>query len=571
MLPINIDNLSAYLKPPNGYKFQKGLATTYSLHLDTLLTIPMFLDGTLSDENAVIQNYASVVSTINKFRDSFKVYVQRGEIKTSSLGSKKASKLYELLREVIKEIPKDTKIASFHPKLWLLQYGNNIDLKYKLIILSKNLTNSQDLDIAVVFDSVKVEKSIHKKINESLIYFLGKVLEDTMFMQNELNNIEWKNIDGYSLKNFYILPKDSKKLPFFNSSYIDKKSIVFSPFISNNIFEDKNENILITREDEIDKQICKEIYTINSSLENTQELDEEVTPSLFDDDKESNKISINQLHAKIYISYPKTLIFGSANATHRGLRTNNEILIELEAPNNFYIDTKKYIQDDKNKLFVKLQKEYETQDKDKKLESLNQLLDYSKRIIVNGNINVEYSVEDRQLTLKSTYISIDDVIKMEVSPVSKNSFKEYKDILIWENMKYIDITGWFRFKLSIQSVSKEFLMNDEKFKLNEQYLKSIKKEANDKSEKYLEAHLISLLNDGRITSFEHRDSIQKDKDEDIHNYCSKQERNEDNLYDLLLDRFSSSKEHYNQALLIMKKLNKDGYKELLEILPKAIL
>lgn len=569
MLPINIDDLSSYLKPPNGYKFLKGVATTYSLHLDTLLTIPMFLDGTLSDENAVIQNYASVVSTINKFRNSFKVYVQKGEIKTSSLGSKKSSKLYELLRGVIEEVQKDTIVASFHPKLWLLQYGNNRDLKYKLIILSKNLTNSQDLDIAVVFDSLKVEKSAHKKINQSLIYFLDIVLKDTTFTQNEFKNIEWKNIDGYNLKNLYTLPKDSKKLPFFKSSFIDKKCIVFSPFVSSDIFEDKNENILITREEEIDKQICKEIYTINSSLENTQELNEEVSPSLFNDDKESNKISINQLHAKIYISYPKTLIFGSANSTHRGFRSNNEILIELEAPNNFYIDIKKYIQDDKNKLFVKLQKEYEVQDKDKKLESLNQILDNNKRIIVNGNIKVEY--KDRQLVLKSRYMLVDDAIKIEVTPISINSFKEYKDILVWKNMKNIDITGWFRFKLTIQGESREFLMNDEKFQLDKEYLKSIEKEANDKSEKFLEAHLISLLSDGRITSFQHRDVIQKDKDEDIHNYCSKQERSEDNLYDLLLDRFSSSKEHYNQALSIMKKLKKDEYKELLEILPRVIL
>ena len=568
MLPVNIDNLSSYLKPPDGYRFQKGLTTTYSLHLDTLLTIPMFLDGTLAEENAVIQNYASVVSTINKFRDSFKVYVQKGEIKTSSLGSKKASKLYELLRGVIEELPRDTKVKSFHPKLWILQYGNDINYKYKLIILSKNLTNSQDLDIAVVFDGMEVKKSIHHNINESLMSFVNNISENHMFMKNELKNIEWQNIDGYQLKNFYILPEDSRKLPFFDGSKIDKKSIVFSPFISDDIFEVENENILVTREDEINKQICEEIYTINSSLENNQEVDEIVDSSLFDNDKKfNNRISINQLHAKIYISEPETLIFGSANATNRGFRANNEILIELEAPSDFYSDVKKYIKDDKNKLFVKLQKEYATvEEKESKL--VDELFDNNKRIIVNGSITVKY--ENKKLILKSSFV-FDESVKIEVTPVSKNSFKIYQDCLVWENLKNIDITGWFRFKLTVESESREFLMSDEEFQLNKQYLKSIEEEANDKSDRYLEAHLISLLSDGRITSFEHRNTIKKDKDEDMYNYCSKQERNEDNLYDLLLDRFSSSKYHYNQALSIMKKLNKDGYKELLEILPKATL
>ena len=118
MLPVNIDNLSSYLKPPLGYRFDRGFTTTYSLHLDILLTMPMFLDGRLSEENAVIQNYAGVVKAINNFRDKFKVYVQKGEIQTSSLGSKKASRLYELLRPMIKEIHKDTK-----NHLFILNFG----------------------------------------------------------------------------------------------------------------------------------------------------------------------------------------------------------------------------------------------------------------------------------------------------------------------------------------------------------------------------------------------------------------------------------------------------------------
>lgn len=566
MLPINIDNLSSYLKPPDGFKFEKGLTTTYSLHLDTLLTIPMFLDGVLSNENAVVQNYASVVSSINNFRNKFKVYVQKGEIKTSSLGNKKASKLYELLNGVIKEIPKDTTTESFHPKLWLLQYSNNIDKKFKLIVLSKNLTNSQDLDIAVVFDGIVSTKNKHNQINKNLFKFCKNILDDTTFTKDELVNIEWQNIDDYILENFHILP--TSKLDFFNGETLDKDLIIFSPFVSKCVFEkDTDNNLLITREEEIDSQIAKEIYTINSSLDNYDEIDEELDKSLFIDDKTANnQISINQLHAKIYITKNNRLIFGSANATRRGFRKNDEVLIELKAPTHFYGDTKQFIQN--NKLFIALKKDYNDEElSNKKEEELKELLDDTKRLVINVEIKVKY--ENKRLQLDVHLKNIDSNINIDITPVSQNKFKNYKDDLIWK-VKDSEITGFFRFRLKIENQTTEFLMIDKTFDLKKCYLIDIEKEAIEKSEKYLEANLISLLSNGRITSLEHRSNLQKDKDDDLYNYCSKIERYEDNLYDLLLDRYSSSKEHYNQALTIMKKLNKDGYAQLLKILPKAI-
>ena len=215
MLPIKIDNLSQYLKPPIGYRFDKGFTTTYSLHLDVLLTMPMFLDGRLAEENAVLQNYVAVVKTINSFKDKFKVYVQKGEIQTSPLGSKKASILYELLRDMIVEIPKED--SSFHPKLWLLRYENEKhEKKYRLIIFSKNLTNSKDLDIAAVFDSIG-NSNKHKKINKGLIKFKNSL--NKKLFDDELKNIEWEERNGYSLENFYVLPNKNSTLPFIKKIF----------------------------------------------------------------------------------------------------------------------------------------------------------------------------------------------------------------------------------------------------------------------------------------------------------------------------------------------------------------
>jgi len=567
MLPINIDYLSAYLKPPLGYRFDRGFTTTYSLHLDILLTIPMFLDGRLSEQNAVIQNYAGVVKAINNFRDKFKVYVQKGEIQTSSLGSKKASRLYELLRPMIKEIPKNTQKSSFHPKIWLLRYEseNGKNKRYKLIILSKNLTNSQDLDIAIVFDGKISKESKHKHINQKLFLFCKKVLEDNLFTQKELEKISWENVDGFSLENFYLLPNDKDKLPFIVDRKIKDNTIVFSPFISNNLF---NKNIiLVTREEEISKRVCN-IYTINNSI-----IEEEIVEELemFDnDDNSKNKIFINQLHAKIYVyTYNRKnwLTFGSSNATNRGFFKNSEILVELKAPSKFYENTKKYIEN--NKFFVELlieeNDDLDRNDEDNSQEVLEEL-DNFKREILNGTIKVMY--QNSILILKSNISNISNDISVEVTPSSKVIFKNFQSILKWK-IKSTEITGWFRFKLTKDGQSREFLLNDELFSLNDNYLKKIDEEAINKSSDYLKANIFSLLHDGNITTLKMREILKQEIAEDIYNHCSKNHFTHEYIYDLMLEKYAMNKKEYNTLLGLLKKV--DEYKPLLEILPKAKL
>ena len=570
MLPINIDNLSAYLKPPSGYRFDEGFTTTYSLHLDILLTMPMFLDGRLSEENALVQNYAGVVKAINSFRDKFKVYVQKGEIQTSSLGSKKASKLYELLRPMIKEIPKDTTRSSFHPKLWLLRYESEDKRtkKYRLIILSKNLTNSKDLDIAIVFDGKVSNKSKHQHINKSLFYFTDKVLEDNIFTKKDLEDLEhiaWDNVDGYNLENLYILPRDSKDLAFVEDNKIKNKTVVFSPFISNNLF---NNNItLVTREEELNKKVCKNIYTVNSSLIEEDEIN--INLEMFSKDESPNeKVFINQLHAKIYVytyNGKNWLTFGSANATNRGLFKNNELLVELHAPSNFYRDTKKYIETNKffTEYIVDNNEEFDDSGEENSQEILDEL-DTLKREILDIKIEVRY--ESQTLMLISQIEDVTDAITIEVTPSSKVSFKNFISELSWK-VKNTEVTGWFRFKLKKDGQSREFLLNDENFKLDKNYLKSIDKEATDKSSEYLKANIFALLTDGNITKSKMRETIKQEMEDGMHNHCSKSSNTQEYIYDLMLDKYAMNKSEYNTLLRLFKKV--DEYKPLLEILPKA--
>jgi len=569
LLPINIDNLSSYFKPPLGYRFDKGLSTTYSLNLDILLSIPMFLDGALSEKYAVLENYQAVVFMIEKIRKRFKVYVQKGEIKTSPQATKKASKLYELLRDMIEEIPRDTAKSSFHPKLWLLKYVTyNGESVYKLIILSKNLTNSKDLDIAIVFDGEKVEEA-HKDKNNKIYNFVSKTLNDNRFTKDELENIRWQNVDDFELEDILFFSPSNDELeniPFLQNRYLDKDMIVFSPFLSNNIFAKNNKNILVTREDEIDEQICQDIYKVNESLYD-EDYEDEVL-ELFEKDKDAKvKNLINQLHAKIYI-YTKNrknwLAFGSLNATNRGFTKNDEVLIILKAPKDFYNQTKKYIENEKRKIFVKanvIKSKDELEKIEKKQKVLDKIDKLKNTFLQNSDI-LKVNYKDKKLKANIKSIELNSIL-MQISPVSKVDFKQYSSKLEW-NVIESEITGWFRFLLTLDGYSREFLVEDKEFQIDDVYKKAIEKEAMDKSQEYFEANIFALLSDGNISFSNLVKEHGLESDDTSHCYSS---TIDDDIVDLMLDRYATSKEVYKSVYKLLSQ-NKI-YKNIIDVLPEV--
>ena len=570
ILPINIENISSFLEPPAGYRFDKSVITTYSLHLDILLTIPLFLDGALKEEHAVIENYQAVVMMINRFKDSIQVYVQEGEIKSSAISSKKYSKLYELLRDMITEIPTQ-KYRSFHPKFWLISYKNedNTDKKYKLIVLSKNLTNSKDLDIAIVFDGTIADDSIHKNINNKIFNFLDETIQDTNFSMNELSKIEWMDINGYQLTDIFFIPKDKNNIPFLEDKKFRDECIVFSPFVDKRT-GDKNlfssNNILVTREDEVNTEICQNIYKLNDSIVDN-EIDNMDLKLFEKSESEDIPIPTNQLHAKIYV-YKKDnqnwLTFGSANATERGFNRNDEILIHLKAPSGFYKHTKEYILDDKKRTFIQFIPKEKSLEEKEKVEILDILDDVKSNILADGINEVKYKSKTKNLTMKLKDIDLRSDVNLLISPISLNQLKQFEEDLKWEIKEESQITGWFRFILLKDGFSREFLIKSELDISETNYIKEIMQEAADNSQKFLDANIYALLSNGKVLAGQKQFNSTDTSNSEEH--CYSHEITED-IVDMLLDRYAADEALYQSVLCLISK--SDKYKKLIDILPRA--
>ncbi len=96
-----------------------------------------------------------VIDSIQKTTDILNVYCQKGKIKIP----KKYNYLFSFLEDSITEITPPNHVTSFHPKIWILRFKKAKEIKYRLIILSRNLTFDRSWDLAFYMDGLVTKRS----------------------------------------------------------------------------------------------------------------------------------------------------------------------------------------------------------------------------------------------------------------------------------------------------------------------------------------------------------------------------------------------------------------------------
>lgn len=146
------------LMPPAGYELDAAIATTYTLDLSALLTVPVAmclrntLDGNIAGERIAL------LDAIGQLKGRLKVFYQSGMIKLPP----EYNRLYTLLEPCLQAVtPPGGVNSSFHPKIWLLRFVSSekplgrqktSNVVYRLLVLSRNLTFDRSWDVAVSLD-----------------------------------------------------------------------------------------------------------------------------------------------------------------------------------------------------------------------------------------------------------------------------------------------------------------------------------------------------------------------------------------------------------------------------------
>jgi hypothetical protein len=328
------------LRPPAGYIFSAGLATTYTLDLTTLLSVPLHLALRSSDDrDAMLQDGVALLEALRRTTDKLSIFCQQGRIGAPN----PPHVLYGLLESSVVQVTAPHG-GVFHPKLWVLRFekpGSSDDVVLRLLVLSRNLTGDRSWDLSLRLEGTLGERTAgqNRPLSDLVAALPGfsasppgaRIRQDCEKLADELRRTTWDELPGafeslafhsLGLKRRAWQPKPSKRLA------------VVSPFISASALNDlaattEEAVVLVSRPDEL----ARASKTSLSRFGALKVLHESAETEDGDDTPAADRAT-RGLHAKAYIvedGWETTLYIGSANATNASLvaGTNVEILAEL--------------------------------------------------------------------------------------------------------------------------------------------------------------------------------------------------------------------------------------------------
>lgn len=476
------------LRPPSDYQLSWGIGTTYSLELETLLSVPLaFSLYECKNQKEILNNSIFALDAIRRNASKLVIFCQHGQIKVSSTDSL----LYSYLEDMIVEVNPSSG-GVFHPKIWLLRFKNQEgNVFYKYICLSRNITFDRSWDTILVLDGKPVEYEVPE--NDKLtkfVDFLPKIAVNKI-EKNRLDIIKKISIELRRIRfttpadfdeqfNFHFLGTDSNDSFPISDEY--RRLLIVSPFLSESVlnrFENVKQKYLISTQYSLDKIPDNTLKKYNKIW---------VLDELAEDKSEDDISRLSGLHAKLYIGENEksvTLWNGSSNATHAGFSSQNvEALVELRGERN-KIGINKFIDEKSENSIVNFLKEYgkasigkEEEEKENLEKELEKKLEEYKANLLKIGLRVKIRPESKELykiivcsnITNSKYSSKE--IKGICYPITlkKQTNKIeipllWKDKIVFHKIPLLSLTSLMAFELNIKDKDKkisqkmEFVLN----------------------------------------------------------------------------------------------------------------
>lgn len=335
--------LTDALTPPPGYRFDTGIATTYSLDLVTLLALPLHLSWLASgEENSQQIEPIRLIEALRRTADRLTVFCERGRM----LVPRMPSPLLALLEAMVHEV-KAPHGGAFHPKVWLLRFvsaDQDAQIQLRLLVMSRNLTDDASWDLTLQMDGKPGLKRLAR--NRPLAVFFESIAvqsrkaltADRHSQQSSLiehvRQCVWELPAGFEDIRFHDLGLKKKPFEWFpklHDRLWDELGVI-SPFVSERALQalaraTKARRFLISRPTELDAL--------------TEPLPGEFSPVMmlsdhaeYGDNEDDTLGKLNGLHAKVFVArqgWNTHLFLGSANATDAALLygRNVELMVEL--------------------------------------------------------------------------------------------------------------------------------------------------------------------------------------------------------------------------------------------------
>ena len=466
---------STILMPPDGYKLDKAVGTTYALDLEALTAVSICLGLCGESDSRLMQNPISMLNALQKVSDKLVLFCEAGQIKVPS----KHMQLSILLEKMVVEValPKDKKLGgypSFHPKMWILSYVNSDgDKKYRFIVMSRNLTFSRSWDIGFAMNGSKNvnQREKTKPICDFLDYLAENADNNTanakmkrnllLQMRAELRNVSFSLDSKEFGENFAVFPFGigekaydmQKDTLFCKEKGTLNELIVMSPFLSKEVIADFNELpncrlTLITRRAELGKLKASDVnnFTIYALKDEIIDGEDEISDELAAKMKQD-------IHAKIYLirrNKDVSLYLGSMNATYSAINKNVELMLRLGTDNTF-LDGDKFLADifcgsarDKKNPFeeVKIDDIVQNTDVDTNISSLERKIKELCRAKRQAVVSEDKNTKKYKITVKFEEIQSNDDIK--VSPLNSRQEQPLSKHMEFTGLGILQLSGFYR-------------------------------------------------------------------------------------------------------------------------------
>ena len=328
----------------DGFVVDYAICTTYSLDMPTLLSVPFML-GTMAElTEDTMRSPHFILEAINRSADKFAVFCNAGCIAVPQANSK----LYSLLERSVVQVTLPANghgYINFHPKRWVIKETNpeTGEKQIKLVVLSRNLTCSHDLDIVCEMvgkietnPATEKAREKHAPLIDFLAWLIEKEERKIKAICEDIRCIERFNLEDSPFEDYNFFPMG---LPNYNGTTecleqnILKHAaemLIISPFVDHNVLKKmvnctpNAKKTLITRHSSIKPDM---IEMFNHGV---------YAPKEVLTDKVEKDVIVD-LHEKVYFirsqegnqSYNR-LYLGSTNATTNGFGRNVEFLLQLQ-------------------------------------------------------------------------------------------------------------------------------------------------------------------------------------------------------------------------------------------------
>ncbi|ABV86595.1 phospholipase D family protein [Shewanella pealeana] len=464
---------------PEGYELTHAIATTYSLDLNTLLTVPIAMCFGHTLEGSVEHMRIALLEALGVLGDKLTVFYQQGNIKLPD----KYNSLFGLLEDsLVPVVPNagesDSAFSSFHPKLWLLRFKSpdeNQNVKYRLIVLSRNLTFDRSWDLSAVINGESRGK--RKPANRPLIDFFDEIYSssstqsfDDVIDREELVRVLWQRPDNINELGFLstIFDDSNKRQHPIRLEHSNQTMLAVSPFIRGggkvgaldwlSAFAPDLQRYLFSRKEELDMAGEKALdgwhcYALNEHLVDAEE-NEEMDQSPFVEN------DLN-LHAKLLVvdetDSTSSWHLGSANTTQAAMGDafhsprNSEFMLRLTGSKEkigVHSLIEQWVNEHGTGLFTKHEFSELEQTEDESSDRTLRLLEFSL-IKADWKLEVDTSDDDEyQLTLNGTQVDIPPSFEVKVSILSASQPRTLAREIIWDSLKPSQISALIHFEIS---------------------------------------------------------------------------------------------------------------------------